>query len=126
MVASRPICRGRNGTRDGRDGRIGLLLNYFFNLIAAFSFRWAISFKDPACRALGIALAIYLALGIPFAIVFNPTANLYYWGALGLVLAMRRLEQCAGRETVRVLAVSREKLSAQLLAGAAVIVCLEG
>jgi hypothetical protein len=78
-------------------GVIGLLLNYFLRcLIAAFSFRWGRSFKDPAYRALGIVLAVYLALGIASPIIFNPTAALYYWGALGLVLTMRRLEQSVG------------------------------
>jgi hypothetical protein len=92
-------------------GVIGLLLNYFLRiLIAAFALRWGISFKDPAYRALGIVLAVHLALGIALPIIFNPTAALYYWGALGLVLTMRRLEQSAGRETARVLEVSRARI----------------
>jgi hypothetical protein len=57
------------------------------------------SFKDPAYRALGIVLAVYLALGLLYVpIMLNVTAGLYYWGGLGLVLAMRRLEQSAGTE----------------------------
>jgi hypothetical protein len=80
-------------------GLIGLLLNYFLRfLIAAFALRCVMSFKDPAYRALGIVLMVHLALGLIFPVVFNATAGLYYWGALGLVLAMRRLEQSAGRE----------------------------
>ena len=46
-------------------GLIGLLLNYFLRfLIAAFALRCAMSFKDPAYRALGIVLAVHLTLGI--------------------------------------------------------------
>jgi hypothetical protein len=78
-------------------GPIGFLLNYFLRfLIAAFGLRCARSFKDPAYRALGIVLAVWLVIGIPMGIVINFIHSLYYWGTLGLVLAMRRLEQSAG------------------------------
>jgi len=78
-------------------GPIGLLLTYFLRfLIAAFALRSAMRFKDPAYRALGIVLALHLALGLIVQIIFNVTAGLYYWGALGLVLAMRQLEQASG------------------------------
>ena len=78
-------------------GPIGLLLNYFLRfLIAAFALRCA--FKDPAYSALGIVLAVWLAMGVVLPIMLNVTMGLYYWGALGLVLAMRRLEASAGAE----------------------------
>jgi hypothetical protein len=78
-------------------GLIGLLLTYFLRfLIAAFALRSAMRFKDPAYRALGIVLAVHLALGFIASIMLNATAGLYYWGALGLVLAMRQLEQAGG------------------------------
>jgi hypothetical protein len=49
-------------------------------------------------------LAVWLLLGIPMGIYINVIHSLYYWGTLGLVLAMRRLEQSggAGFETVPV------------------------
>src|SRR5262249_20307820 len=85
-------------------GPIGLLLNYFLRfLIVVFAVRWAMSFKDPAYRALGIVLAIWLALGVIMPVVNNVTLGLYYWGALGLMLAMRRLEQSAAAEFATVL-----------------------
>jgi hypothetical protein len=78
-------------------GPIGLLLTYSLrSLIAAFALRSAMRFKDPAYRALGIVLAVHLALGLIAQIMLNATAGLYYWGALGLVLAMRQLEQARG------------------------------
>jgi hypothetical protein len=80
-------------------GLIGLLLIYFLRfLIPAFALRCAMSFKDPAYRALGIALAVHLAVGVIAPIILNATLGLYYWGSLGLVLAMRRLEQSAAKE----------------------------
>jgi hypothetical protein len=85
-------------------GPLGLLLNYFLRLlIAAFALRCAKSFKDPAYRALGIVLAVWLALGPVMSVMLNVTTNLYYWGALGLVLAMRRLEQSVDAEFETVL-----------------------
>jgi hypothetical protein len=85
-------------------GVLGLLLIYCLRfLIAAFALRCAMSFKDPAYRALGIVLTVHLALGLVVPIILNLTAGLYYWGALGLVLAMRRLEQSRGTEAGTVL-----------------------
>jgi hypothetical protein len=79
-------------------GFIGLIFIYLLRfLIAAFALRCAMTFKDPAYRALGIVLAVHLALGTIIApIMLNVTVGLYYWGSLGLVLTMRRLEQPAG------------------------------
>jgi hypothetical protein len=89
-------------------GVIGLLLTWFMRcLIAMFALRCARSFKDPAYRALGIVLAIHLALGIIMPVILNVTAGLYYWGALGLVLAMRRLEQSTAAEAGTISAMKR-------------------
>jgi hypothetical protein len=78
-------------------GVIGLILVYSLRfLVAAFALRCAMTFKDPSYRALGIVLAVYLALGVIEPIMLNVTLGLYYWGSLGLVLTMRRLEQSAG------------------------------
>jgi hypothetical protein len=78
-------------------GVLGLLLIYALRfLIPAFALRCAMSFKDPAYRALGIVLVVHLALGLFGPVILNATAGLYYWGSLGLVLTMRRLEQFRG------------------------------
>ena len=84
-------------------GLIGLVLIYFLRfLIAAFALRCAMTFKDPGYRALGIVLMVNLAVGIIAPVMLNATAGLYYWGSLGLVLTMRRLEQCAVRKVEKV------------------------
>jgi hypothetical protein len=86
-------------------GLIGLLLTYSLRfLIPAFALRCVMCFKDPAYRALGIVLAVHLALGFIASIILNVTAGLYYWGAFGLVLAMQQLEQSRGTEAGTVVA----------------------
>jgi hypothetical protein len=97
-------------------GLIGLLLIYVLRvLIAVFAFRCVISFKDPAYRALGIPLMVHLALGMLVAVITNPTASLYYWGTLGLMLAMRRLEQSVCVEVAPALRASRPKIGRSAL-----------
>jgi hypothetical protein len=92
-------------------GLIGLLLIYFLRfLIAMFALRCAMSFKDPAYRSLGVVLTAYLALYILLPSLNNPTAGLYYWGALGLLLAMQRLEQALVRRPGATLAASRARV----------------
>ena len=92
-------------------GVIGLLLNYFLRvLIAVFALRCAISFNDPAYRALGIVLAVHLTSALLFAVINNPTAGLYYWGALGLMLTMRRLEEAADAHARTTFASSRRAI----------------
>ena len=92
-------------------GLIGLLLVYSLRImIAAFALRSALSLKDPAYRALAIVLMLYLALGIIGSIMLDPTAGLYYWGGLGIVLAMRRLEQLAHRDARATLSAGRAGL----------------
>jgi hypothetical protein len=92
-------------------GVIGLILIYFVRfLIATFALRCAMSFKDPAYRSLGIVLMAYLAVYILVGSINNPTAGFYYWGALGLLLAMQRLEQGLVRRPGATLAASRARV----------------
>jgi len=93
-------------------GLIGLMLIYLLRfLIFGLALRWALSFKHLAYRALGIVLTVHLALGcIVGQIVFNATAGLYYWGAFGLLLAMRRFEQSPRTQVRAMLVPGRPKL----------------
>jgi hypothetical protein len=89
-------------------GIVGVFLLYLARfLIVALAVRCTSSFKDPAYRALGIVLTFNLALGVTGSIVTNPTAGLYYWGSLGLVLAMARLERLAYAKARTPVVVSR-------------------
>jgi len=92
-------------------GIVGVLLLYLARfLIVALALRCTSSFKDPAYRALGIVLTIQLTLGLWLPMVTNPTAGLYYWGSLGLMLSMMRLERLAYTETRTMVAPGRRKL----------------
>src|SRR5262249_28093899 len=80
-------------------GFIGFFLTYLARvIIIIFALRSATTFKDPAYGAIGSVLAVYLALSILASVMLSPTSELYYWGALGLMLAMRRLERSAKTE----------------------------
>src|SRR5215831_17516777 len=94
-------------------GLIGLILIYLPRfLIIGLALRWALSFKAPAYRALGIVLTTHLTVvAISGQIVFNTTAGLYYWGAVGLLLfAMRRFEQSPRTQVRPMLVPGRSKL----------------
>jgi hypothetical protein len=92
-------------------GLIGLMLIYLLRfLILGFALRCALSFKQLAYRALGIVLAVYLALGIIGSVMLNSTAGLYYWGAFGLLLAMLRFEQSPRTQVIPMLVPGRRKL----------------
>src|SRR5262249_11073850 len=94
-------------------GLIGLILIYLPRfLIIGLALRWARSFKAPAYRALGIVLTTHLTVvAISGQIVFNTTAGLYYWGAVGLLLfAMRRFEQSPRTQVRPMLVPGRSKL----------------
>ena len=78
-------------------GAIGFVLVYALRIvIVAFALRCVFSYKDQAYRCLGIAMVANLSLGLIVPVVNNVTAGLYYWGSLGLLLCMRRLERDVG------------------------------
>jgi hypothetical protein len=95
-------------------GFIGFLLIYLLRfVIVGFALHCALSFKEPAYRALGIVLMIHLAVASVFgSITLNVTSGLYYWGAVGILLAMRRFEQ-SPRTQVRAMLVRGPTSSTQ-------------
>lgn len=105
-------------------GPIGLLLTYSLRfIIPIFALRCAMRFKDPGYRALGIVLTVFLATGVISTIMLNVTLGLYYWGSLGLVLAMHQLERSTGTKAGTVLAREADQTTslppAMSMAGAA-------
>jgi len=92
-------------------GLMGLMLIYLPRfLIIGLALRSTLSFKAPAYRVLGIVLTAYLIVAIVGQNVFNATAGLYYWGAVGLLLAMRRFEQSPSTQVRPMLVPGRQKL----------------
>jgi hypothetical protein len=92
-------------------GLIGLMLIYLLRFLTiGLALRSTLSFKAPACRVLGIGLTGYLTVAIVGQVVFNATAGLYYWGAVGLLFAMRRFEQSPRTQVRPMLVPGRPKL----------------
>jgi hypothetical protein len=78
-------------------GLLGFLLVFLFRaLIALFALRAALTLKSRPGRALALFLAFYLGVQIFGAVIFNPTANLLYWFAAGLLFAICRFEARGG------------------------------
>jgi hypothetical protein len=93
-------------------GIIGLTLTLFLRiLITLIALRWAITFRDPIYRALGISLAVYLAFALSSSIMLNPTAGLYYWGTFGLLIVMRELDRRALSRSRSVVTLTRTPLT---------------
>jgi hypothetical protein len=91
-------------------GFIGLVLMLLLRIaVVVVAFQCTRAFKNPAYRALGICLTVHLALSVTGTIILNNTAGLYYWGALGLVLAMQRFDR------VEKLAAAKKKPKARVL-----------
>jgi hypothetical protein len=95
-------------------GFIGFLLIFALRVaIVVFAVRCMTSFKDRGFRALAIVLVPYLTIGGMGQIINNVTADFYYWAAVGLLLAMRRLEHSARVGRARELALDQARVQVQ-------------
>lgn len=75
-------------------GVIGFLLNYALRLLCvAFAFRMALSFRSRLFGNLSSGLAFFFSLHLILFVVGSPTAGIYYWFGLGLLLAMQQIEK---------------------------------
>jgi hypothetical protein len=71
----------------------GFLLVFLFRvLIALAALRAALLLKSRTSRTFALALALYLGLQIFGAVIFNPTNDLLYWFAVGILFALHRLD----------------------------------
>jgi hypothetical protein len=79
-------------------GIVGFLLVFLFRiLITLAALRAAFIFKSPQASTLALTLALYLGLQIFGAVIFNPTNDVLYWCAVGLLFALYRFEARARR-----------------------------
>ncbi len=88
-------------------GPLGFILVFLFRILLALSaLRAALALKLRAHRALALVIGLYLVLQALGSVIFNPTADIYYWFAAGLLFALYRLERgvtTGSNEVARVL-----------------------
>jgi hypothetical protein len=94
-------------------GVLGFALVFLLRLgLALWALRAALSLKSRAARSVAIFIALYLCAQAFGAVIFNPTANVLYWFAAGVLFALCRFEargrmETAQRRAVRALRLHR-------------------
>lgn len=74
-------------------GMLGFLLVYLFRIgIVWLALHAAFKLKSREGRSLALVLALFLGLQIFGAVIFNPTMNVLYWFAVGMLFALYRYE----------------------------------
>jgi hypothetical protein len=74
-------------------GIAGFVLVFLFRfLITLAALRAAFTLKSSSARTLALMLVLYLGLQIFGAVIFNPTNDLLYWFAVGLLFALHRFQ----------------------------------
>lgn len=74
-------------------GILGFALVFLFRVwVALWALRAALRLKSRPARSIALLLALYLAAQVFGAVIFNPTMNLLYWFAIGLMFAICRFE----------------------------------
>jgi hypothetical protein len=75
-------------------GILGFFFVFLFRIaIALTALRAAFALKSRAGRSLALMLALFLGLQIFGAVIFNPTMNVLYWFAVGMLFALYRYEE---------------------------------
>ena len=79
-------------------GVLGFFLVYLFRIAIALSaLRAGFTLRSPAARSLAMMLALFLGIQIFGAVIFNPTMNLLYWFAVGMLFALYRFDERESR-----------------------------
>lgn len=74
-------------------GILGFFFVYLFRIwIALSALRAAFVLKSRAGRSIALMLALFLGVQIFGAVIFNPTMNVLYWFAVGMLFALYRYE----------------------------------
>lgn len=75
-------------------GPVGFLLVYAVRIVLLFqAIRFAYRLSDKSKRSLAAVIAMFFALSLPGAVIFNPTANMFYWFSAGLLYYLARSDQ---------------------------------
>jgi hypothetical protein len=74
-------------------GILGFFFVYLFRIwIALSALRAAFVLKTRSARSLALVLALFLGIQVLGAVIFNPTMNVLYWFAVGMLFALYRYE----------------------------------
>jgi hypothetical protein len=75
-------------------GPLGFLLVYSVRIfLAALALRQALSLRVPFHRAVATAAFLYFLAALPGSVVFDVTADVYFWFFAGLLLLVMRLDR---------------------------------
>ena len=78
-------------------GILGFFLVFLFRIaIALYALRAAFTLRSRGSRSLALMLAIFLGTQIIGAVIFNPTMNVLYWFAVGMLFALYRYDERDG------------------------------
>jgi len=99
-------------------GMPGFILVFVFRIgIVLFALRAAFLLPSRAARSAALVLALFLGFQIFGAVIFNPTMNVLYWFAIGMVFALYRFAKLDVRVARYRAALTRQRIvaaSAQL------------
>lgn len=75
-------------------GALGFVVIYFLRLyLAVFALRQALALRTRFHRAVATASFLFFLPGIPGAVIFDVTSDVYYWFFAGLLLLVIRLDR---------------------------------
>jgi hypothetical protein len=71
----------------------GFTLVFLFRIaIALFALRAAFLLRSRRARSIALVLALFLGFQVIGSVIFNPTMNVLYWFAVGMLFALHRYE----------------------------------
>jgi hypothetical protein len=74
-------------------GLPGLVLVVMLRIgVALLALRGAFALRSRLSRVLALGIALFLSIQVTGSVIFNPTMNLLYWFAVGLLFALHRLD----------------------------------
>lgn len=78
-------------------GLPGFILVFLSRVIlATLALRAALILRSGPQRAIALALGLFFLLHLTGAVIFNPTANLYYWFSAGVLFLLHRFDREVG------------------------------
>lgn len=83
-------------------GPLGFVLVYFVRVyLVVLSLSQVFRLRTPFCRAMATSCALFFIAHLPGGVVFNVTADVYYWYFAGLLFCAMRLDRAQALPGVR-------------------------